>query len=74
MTSRLPSQPLVAAFDDFCRRNSLTDKAASLRLGWEISRIYSMRRRPYVTWQTADRCAVQLGYHPGSLWPEEWFS
>ena len=26
------------------------------------------------TGTVVDRIAVQLGYHPGSLWPEEWFS
>ena len=61
---RLPLQPLLHA-------TAVASKLAlARRLGVDPTLIHRAARRGGVTYWTADRWAVALGWHPAMIWPE----
>ena len=63
-----PPEPLLAHLAD------LTSREAGNLLGVEHSTVAAWRQgRRRLSLRRADLAAVDLGYHPSSIWPE-WFA
>lgn len=68
---RFPLNRLLARIDSRGRALSAQEIARSLNVN---SGLVHRARSEGLTARTADRWAIQLGYHPGEIWPEWWTS
>jgi hypothetical protein len=51
---------------------SITSVDIGMAIGYQPKTVQRWMRRGAVDWKYGDRIAINLGWHPCVLWPEEW--
>lgn len=75
----LPLQPLWLLAQDKCASLGYAKAGMSVAefaemVGYNVKAIHRWRQQDAIPWVSADRAAVNLGYHPVNVWNMDWLN